>query len=86
MVAGLKPPSASGARRKKARIVACGNFQAKDSDLGARVDTQQVDATAVRLLLRWAAGFGHSLGSVDVTTAFLNARVNAFAALTRNDH
>ena len=72
VVAGLKPPK-DDVRKKKARVVVCGNHQSTQGDLGYRLDTDQCDATSVRLLLRWAAARKLSIGSVDVKTAFLNA-------------
>ena len=74
LVAGLKPPK-QGTRLKQCRIVACGNHQAKDSDAGYRLDTQQIDSTSTRILLRWAALHGTSVGTIDISTAFLHAQL-----------
>ena len=73
VIAGMKPPDKAGNRAKKIRIAACGNFQDKNADGSFRIDTQQADATSIRLLLRIGALMKWSIGSIDVRTAYLYA-------------
>ena len=80
LLATLKPTE-HGMRKKKVRIVGCGNHQSKAADLGQRLDTKQVDATSIRLLVRWAAGKNLDLGAIDIKTAFLNAALPADMAI-----
>ena len=44
-------------------------------DRGYRFDAQQVDATTMRCVARWGAGEKLSFGKLDVSTAFLNAKL-----------
>eukprot|EP00975_Prorocentrum_lima_P039080 8212462-Prorocentrum_lima.AAC.1 len=48
MVCGIKPPDEKGLRRKKSRLVACGNFTHKYS---GEVKTHALEAALVRAML-----------------------------------
>ena len=67
LVATLKPPA-----RKKARMVACGNY-VKDDHSKQEVSAGGIDAIVVRTLISRAAVEGWSVGTADVKTAFLQA-------------
>ena len=57
----------------KCRIVACGN---QTQDVYGRTSTTDLDATMFRFILSWTASSSdHSLASLDITAAFLNAEL-----------
>ncbi len=68
LVTTVKPGAAGG--RKKARIVACGNFTSKDSQEELYAGTG--DAVTLRYLLKRAVEEGWEGMTVDVKAAFLN--------------
>ena len=67
LVATLKPPA-----RKKARMVACGNY-VKDDHTKQEISAGGIDAIVVRTLISRAAVEDWSVGTADVKTAFLQA-------------
>ena len=67
LVATLKPPA-----KKKARMVACGNY-VKDDLTKQEVSAGGIDAIVVRTLISRAAVEDWSVGTADVKTAFLQA-------------
>ena len=67
LVATLKPPA-----RKKASMVACGNY-VKDDHTKQEISAGGIDAIVVRTLISRAAVEDWSVGTVDVKTAFLQA-------------
>ena len=71
IVWGIKSPDANGHRRKKARLVCCGNFEKKVKE--ETVYTSLMDATNLRVLVKTAADRKWSMGKLDIKTAFLNA-------------
>ena len=66
----IKAADASGVRRKKCRIVICGNFEPAN---GMNVYTANADIGTVRLVIILAARHRWKLSTMDVSTAFLNA-------------
>ena len=57
----------------KCRIVACGN---QTQDVYGRTSTTDLDAAMFRFILSWtASSYDHSLASLDITAAFLNAEL-----------
>ena len=68
MVCGKKPVDEAGCRRKKARMVACGNFTHKYS---GEVKTHAMEAVLMRALFAYAEHKKWEARSVDIDTAFL---------------
>ena len=62
---------------RKARLVVCGNFQPLSGEESKphALSTQQVDPTSVRCCVRDAAYKGKWLATLDIKTAFLNAKL-----------
>lgn len=60
-----------GKRRKKCRVVCCGNF----SKVFDEVYTATLDSAISRMVTRVGAGMGYTFGCVDVKTAFLYADI-----------
>lgn len=61
--------------RRRARIVACGNFVHGDPlDADSDVAARGVDGIAIRLLVKLAAEREWCLKSIDIKAAFLQAR------------
>ena len=70
LVATRKAPSG----KRKARIVACGNFLEKPlGDPSESISAGGADALLIRILIRIAAGKGWTAATTDVKAAFLNA-------------
>ena len=73
IVAVIKPPN-----KKKARLVACGNFLHRPKDRGSpTLDRRDLysagmDTLSLRTQLGVGAQYGWNCGSLDVKTAFLN--------------
>ena len=59
-----------------ARIIACGNFEAEDLFTHLSNRSEVPDAFMLRALLSYGAGEEWSIGSADLSTAFLNAELN----------
>eukprot|EP00435_Cladocopium_sp_Y103_P030730 s947_g7.t1 len=71
MVYTLKPAPGVGGGRKKARLVACGNFEEKKKDESTY--SSGADAAAFRIMIWVASREGWKACTLDVKTAFLNA-------------
>lgn len=65
--------------KRKARIVACGNYQEYEEHV--MTYASGVDATSVRLAMRIAVLSGWQLRAKDVSTAFLNTPYTSKGAL-----
>ena len=59
-----------------ARITACGNFEFEDLFTHLSNRSEVPDAFMLRALLSYGAGQKWSIGSADLSTAFLNAELN----------
>lgn len=68
LVPTIKP--APGGGKKKARVVACGNFTAKDAQDDLYAGTG--DVVTFRMMLQYAAEMGWEGVTMDIRTAFLN--------------
>lgn len=68
LVSTIKPGPGKG--KKKARIVACGNFTNRDAQDDLYASTG--DAVVLRIMLQWASEKDWSGVSLDIKTAFLN--------------
>ena len=62
--------------KAKARITACGNFEFEDLFTRISNRSEVPDAFMLRALLSHGAGQPWSIGSADLSTAFLNAELN----------
>ena len=72
LVAGEKPPEYEGGpRKKKVRLVVCGNFDRRN--LATSLSTTQADAESLRMVLRLAAWYKWDIAKADVKQAFLRA-------------
>ena len=72
LVAGEKPPEYEGGpRKKKVRLVVCGNFDRRN--LATSLSTTQADAESLRMVLRLAAWNKWDIAKADVKQAFLRA-------------
>lgn len=69
MVCGMKPADEAGLRRKKSRLVACGNFTHK---YGGEVKTHALEATLVRAMLAYSEHRKWEARALDIDTAFLH--------------
>ena len=67
------PQQPGAARKKKARVVVCGNYQDKKAE---EVYTNLMDASGLRVMTKVAAQKGWCLGKLDISTAFLNAALD----------
>ncbi len=79
LVSTIKPGPGKG--KKKARIVACGNYTSRDSQEDLYASTG--DAVVLRLMLKVAAEEGWHGVSLDVKTAFLNTPWDDMDVLVR---
>ena len=70
LVCGRKPADEKGYRKKKVRMVACGNFS---NQYRGEVKTHAMDATMVRVFFVYAELRGWHARTVDIDTAFLRA-------------
>ena len=74
LVATLKFKDSSPLRKKKARICVCGNFQRKGQH--DMYYTANIEAPSIRLVLHETAQRRNwGLSSLDIETAFLNAKM-----------
>ena len=62
--------------KAKARITACGNFEYEDLFAHLSNRSEVPDAFMLRTLLSYGAGEEWSIGSADLSTAFLNAELD----------
>eukprot|EP00971_Amphidinium_carterae_P179069 3551706-Amphidinium_carterae.1 len=67
----LKPDDTNSGFKRKARIVACGNFIGQYESY----DVSNLDAAVFRSVLMVSAKREHRLGVLDIRTAFLNAEI-----------
>ena len=79
-------------KKKKTRLAACGNLEGETPN---QTKTNELDQTMFKTLVAWSASRkGSTVGSIDITTAFLNATLppncivvlRAPWALTRTGH
>ena len=82
LVTTIKPAPEGG--KKKARIVACGNFTAKDAQ--DELYAGRGDAVTLRILLKWAAEKQWSGVILDIKTAFLNTPWDDMDVLVKPPH
>ncbi len=74
MVFVLKPGKEVNTVKHKSRLVVCGNFLPQI----AMTSTQNLDVTAMRMLIAWSVEHNMRIGTVDVKTAFLNADIKGW--------
>ena len=82
LVPTIKPGPGKG--KKKARVVACGNFTNKDAQEELYASTG--DAVVLRIMMKKAAENGWKGMSLDVKTAFLNTPWDDMGVLVRPPH
>eukprot|EP00971_Amphidinium_carterae_P352485 6492616-Amphidinium_carterae.2 len=71
LVMVLKPDDANSGFKRKARIVACGNFIGQYE----AYDVSNLDAAVFRAVLQVSSKRKHNIGVLDIRTAFLNADI-----------